>query len=49
MDTDMYWGYFWAEIGYSIGPQHDKMSLAEAAYKEFGAIQRILKRALDRS
>ncbi len=47
-DTDMYWGYFWAELGYElfIGPQFDYMTLAQAANAEFSAVERILARAL---
>ncbi|KAL7788694.1 hypothetical protein V8C37DRAFT_411521 [Trichoderma ceciliae] len=43
--TDMYWGYFWAEVGYNLGPQFDDMSLAQAAQMEFSAVERILTRA----
>lgn len=43
--TDMYWGYFWAEVGYVMGPQFDDLTLAEAAKLEFAAIERILNRA----
>ncbi|KAL7816584.1 hypothetical protein V8C26DRAFT_82223 [Trichoderma gracile] len=46
--TDMYWGYFWAEVGYGLGPQFDDMSLAQAAHMEFSAVERILTRALAR-
>ncbi|KAH7309090.1 hypothetical protein B0I35DRAFT_360210 [Stachybotrys elegans] len=42
--TDMYWGYFWAEVGYSMGPQFDTMTLAQAAYAELTAVERILGR-----
>lgn len=47
-DTDMHWGYFWAEVGYeySMGPLFDAMTLAQAANAEFSAIERILTRAL---
>ncbi|KAG6016766.1 hypothetical protein E4U43_003132 [Claviceps pusilla] len=45
-ETDMYWGYFWAELGYTFGPAFDHMTLSEAAYAEFSAIERILARAL---
>ncbi|UNI22415.1 hypothetical protein JDV02_008306 [Purpureocillium takamizusanense] len=44
--TDMYWGYFWAELGHSFGPQFDKMTLADVAHAEFSAVERILSRAL---
>ena len=44
--TDMYWGYFWAELGHSFGPQFDRMTLAEVAHAEFSAVERILSRAL---
>lgn len=43
--TDMYWGYFWSEVGYVMGPQFDELPLAEAAKLEFAAIERILNRA----
>lgn len=43
--TDMYWGYFWSEVGYVMGPQFDDLTLAEAAKLEFAAIERILNRA----
>ncbi|KAG6002397.1 hypothetical protein E4U21_003128 [Claviceps maximensis] len=45
-ETDMYWGYFWAELDYSFGPDFDQMTLSQAANAEFSAIERILKRAL---
>jgi hypothetical protein len=43
-DTDMYWGYFWAEVGYTMGPQFDTMTLAQAAHAELAAVERILGR-----
>ncbi|UKZ74233.1 hypothetical protein TrVFT333_001894 [Trichoderma virens FT-333] len=43
--TDMYWGYFWAEVGYIMGPPFDDMSLAQAAHMELSAVERILSRA----
>lgn len=43
--TDMYWGYFWSEVGYIMGPQFDDMTLAQAAQMEFSAVERILTRA----
>ncbi|KAG6028453.1 hypothetical protein E4U41_000670 [Claviceps citrina] len=46
METDMYWGYFWAELGYSFGPVFDHMTLSQAAEAEFSAVERILARAL---
>lgn len=46
METDMYWGYFWAELGYSFGPAFDQMTLSQAAHAEFSAVERILARAL---
>ncbi|KID69387.1 RNA recognition, RNP-1, partial [Metarhizium hybridum] len=45
-ETDMYWGYFWAEIGYMFGPAFDQMTLSQAAHAEFTAVERILARAL---
>lgn len=44
--TDMYWGYFWAEIGYVFGPSFDQLTLSQAAHAEFSAVERILARAL---
>ncbi|KAG5925887.1 hypothetical protein E4U42_003842 [Claviceps africana] len=46
-ETDIYWGYFWAEVGYSFGTAFDQMTLAQAAHAEFSAVERILARALD--
>ncbi|KAK1252468.1 hypothetical protein MKX08_003655 [Trichoderma sp. CBMAI-0020] len=43
--TDMYWGYFWSEVGYVKGPQFDDLTLAKAANMEFEAIESILTRA----
>ena len=40
------WGYYWAELGYTMGPHFDQTTLAEAAEKELSAIERILARAL---
>ncbi|KHO00373.1 RNA recognition motif domain protein [Metarhizium album ARSEF 1941] len=45
-DTDMYWGYFWAEVGFMFGPTFDQMTLSQAAQEEFTAVERILARAL---
>lgn len=47
-DTNMHWGYFWAEVGHEhfMGPAFDAMTLAQAATAEFSAIERILSRAL---
>jgi hypothetical protein len=42
--TDMYWGYYWAEVGYNMGPSFDAMTLAQAAHAELTAIERILGR-----
>ncbi|KJZ75639.1 hypothetical protein HIM_05102 [Hirsutella minnesotensis 3608] len=44
--TDMHWGYFWAEVGHGFGPHFDQMTLAQAAQAEFSAVERILSRAL---
>lgn len=41
----MYWGYFWAEIAFPMGPEFDNMTLGKAAYAEFSAVERILARA----
>ncbi|KAK2612642.1 hypothetical protein QQS21_001414 [Conoideocrella luteorostrata] len=46
LETDMYWGYFWAELGYVFGPVFDQMSLSQAAHAEFSAVERVLGRAL---
>jgi hypothetical protein len=43
---DTHWGFYWAELGYTMGPHFDQMTLAEAAEKEMSAIERILARAL---
>jgi hypothetical protein len=48
-DTDLYWGHFWAEVGYTMGPQFDDMTLAQAAHAEFSAVERVLARALPRN
>jgi hypothetical protein len=45
-ETDMYWGYFWAELGYVFGHGFDQMTLSQAAQAEFTAVERILARAL---
>lgn len=42
----MYWGYFWAELGYVFGHGFDQMTLSQAAQAEFTAVERILARAL---
>lgn len=47
--TDMHWGYFWAELGHGFGPQFDQMTLAQVAQAEFAAVERILGRALPQS
>lgn len=44
--TDPYWGFFWVELNYPVGPQFDDMTLAQAANVEFSAMERILARAL---
>ncbi|ODA78939.1 hypothetical protein RJ55_04529 [Drechmeria coniospora] len=44
--TDMYWGYFWAELGHTFGPEFDHMTLNKVAHAEFSAVERILSRAL---
>ncbi|KAH7176673.1 hypothetical protein EDB81DRAFT_773302 [Dactylonectria macrodidyma] len=46
--TSPYWGYFWAEVGYTQGPQFDSMTLAQCAHAELSAVERILSRALPR-
>ncbi|KPM35669.1 hypothetical protein AK830_g10901 [Neonectria ditissima] len=47
--TDMYWGYFWAEVNYVQGPQFDHMTLAQCAHKELSAVEKIVSRALARN
>lgn len=42
----MHWGFFWVEIGYTMGPHFDQMTLAEAGERELAAVERILGRAL---
>ncbi|KAL7926737.1 hypothetical protein ACQKWADRAFT_281277 [Trichoderma austrokoningii] len=44
--TDMYWGYFWAEVEGPGGALFDEMTLGQVAVLEFAAIERILYRAL---
>ncbi|KAI9163559.1 hypothetical protein HJFPF1_05176 [Paramyrothecium foliicola] len=46
LQTNMYWGYFWVEVGYGMGLHFDKMTLAQASHAEFSAIERILARVL---
>jgi hypothetical protein len=45
-DTDGYFGLFWLEVGYPVGPDFDNLTLADAASMEFAALERILSRAL---
>ena len=47
-DTDLHWGYFWAEVGYQMGPAFDALTLVQAAHMELAAVERILMRALPR-
>lgn len=44
--TDTYWGYFWVEVAYQLGPSFDDTTLDQAAHMELAAIERILSRAL---
>lgn len=44
--TDMYWGFFWLELGYRAGPSFDDMTLEQIGRIEFAAMERILSRAL---
>ncbi|PHH67600.1 hypothetical protein CDD80_707 [Ophiocordyceps camponoti-rufipedis] len=44
--TDLHWGYFWAELGHGFGPHFDQLTLAQVAEVEFSAVERILSRAL---
>ncbi|RYP18451.1 hypothetical protein DL767_009838 [Monosporascus sp. MG133] len=46
--TDEYWGYFWLEVDYPVGPAFDNMTLAEAARRELSTIEAILRRAVNR-
>ncbi|RYP49431.1 hypothetical protein DL768_004876 [Monosporascus sp. mg162] len=46
--TDEYWGYFWLELDYPVGPAFDDMTLAEAARRELSTIEAILRRAVSR-
>ncbi|RYO78033.1 hypothetical protein DL762_008909 [Monosporascus cannonballus] len=46
--TDDYWGYFWLEVDYPVGPAFDDMTLAEAARRELSTIEAILRRAVSR-
>ncbi|RYP58337.1 hypothetical protein DL769_008996 [Monosporascus sp. CRB-8-3] len=46
--TDEYWGYFWLEVDYPVGPAFDDMTLAEAAHRELSTIEAILRRAVSR-
>ncbi|TGJ83331.1 hypothetical protein E0Z10_g5413 [Xylaria hypoxylon] len=43
---DGYWGFFWAEANFPIGPAWDNMSLAECSRLEWQAIERIITRAI---
>lgn len=45
-DTNTYWGHFWVELGHSMGPSFDELTLAQVARMEFTAVERILSRAL---
>ncbi|XXH05774.1 hypothetical protein Hte_012212 [Hypoxylon texense] len=45
-ETSAYWGYFWAEVAYPRGPAFDNMTIAEAAAREWNAIEQILRRAI---
>lgn len=46
--TNGYWGYFWRELNYPVGPDFDNMTLAEAARRELNTIDAILQRAVVR-
>ncbi|KAI1362647.1 hypothetical protein F5Y08DRAFT_329983 [Xylaria arbuscula] len=43
---DGYWGFFWTEVNFPVGPVWDNMSLAECGRLEWQAIERILTRAI---
>ncbi|KAI1818495.1 hypothetical protein GGS20DRAFT_594425 [Poronia punctata] len=44
--VDGYWGYFWAEANFPVGPDFDNMSLEECNAIEWRAIGAILTRAV---
>lgn len=43
---DAYWGYFWAEVNFPVGPDFDNMTLEECNNREWQAIEKILTRAI---
>lgn len=45
-ETDPYWGYFWAVVGFPEGVAFETLSLQDAANMELSAIDDILARAL---
>ncbi len=47
-NTSGYWGYFWHELAYPVGPEFDGMTLAEAARRELDTVDAILCRAVNR-
>jgi hypothetical protein len=44
--TSGYWGYFWLEVNYPVGPYFDTITLNEANKHEWAAIDRILRAAV---
>ncbi|KAI0012034.1 hypothetical protein F4779DRAFT_635121 [Xylariaceae sp. FL0662B] len=46
-ETNGYWGYFWCEVDYPSGAAFDNMTLADAAAREYAAIEKILRRAVE--
>ena len=47
-DPNEYWGYFWHELNYPVGPEFDDMTIAEAATHEINTIDAILRRTVSR-
>ncbi|KAI0201851.1 hypothetical protein F4808DRAFT_469166 [Astrocystis sublimbata] len=43
---DGYWGFFWAEANFPVGPEWDNLSLAECSRREWRAIEQIITRAV---
>lgn len=45
--TDSYFGYFWREVNYPLGPAFDQMTLHQAAKREWTAMDQILRRFVE--
>ncbi|KAK6216424.1 hypothetical protein LQW54_003628 [Pestalotiopsis sp. IQ-011] len=45
--TDSYFGYFWREVNYPLGPAFDQMTLHQAAKREWVAMDQILRRFVE--